>query len=535
MKKIFVIVSLLVASSLQLWAQDYPKPEPRDYPFADGSDTSRGVYGVDDRKEVGDKSWVKDYARATAVLVKKSDIVGNKLYAPTLRKNLSQFYGTSKFHENVKFLDQPIAAYCTGFLIAPDIMVTAGHCIETMEQANEYVWLFDYTSNNNFDPQKGYMTIDKKNIYEVKEVMDAWLYSGNVQTNSGDVFYADYDYSFLKLDRESERSPYRFRTGGDVKLFTNMYTIGCPTGLPLKLTDNAYVLDTDKKEWFKTNIDGFPGNSGGPVFDELGYIEGIHVRGSRTYSEIEEAWKGDYMYDETCRCIKTVTWKSALTAENEDEMIIGSQEHRILFNKLPEVRYEALYNNINYAIRTKDNNRLDYWSVYTWILDNDYTVKRGRLEIVAAKENNLAALEKLVSISGEANMVDEDGRSLLFHAIKNNNAEMYTYLLKKGISPNKPDNAGVSPLVYALSIYKTEMATKLINSGAKVNDYPSSLSSPLHYAVSQDDMEMVQLLLRKGASLSAEDYNGVTPYKLAKKLKHKEVKKYLKKAKKGKL
>ncbi len=75
MKKIFVIVSLLVASSLQLWAQDYPKPEPRDYPFADGSDTSRGVYGVDDRKEVGDKSWVKDYARATAVLVKKSDIV----------------------------------------------------------------------------------------------------------------------------------------------------------------------------------------------------------------------------------------------------------------------------------------------------------------------------------------------------------------------------------------------------------------------------------------------------------------------------
>lgn len=534
MKNKISLMCLLVAFFSYSYAQDYPKPEPRDYPFSDGSDTSRGVYGADDRKEVGDKSWVKDYARATAVMVKKTDLKGNKLYAPTLRKNLSDYYGVNRFHENVKFLDQPIAAYCTGFLIAPDILVTAGHCIETMEEAEEYVWIFDYTANNNYNANLGYMTVDPKNVYEVKEVMDAWLYSGNVQTNSGDVYYADYDYSFLKLNRESERSPYRFRTGGEVKLFTNMYTIGSPTGLPLKLTDNAFVLDTENKEWFKTNIDGFPGNSGGPVFDELGYIEGIHVRGSRTYSDLEEAWKGDYIADEECRCIKTVTWKSALTAQNDDELIIGSQEHRILFHKIPEVRYEALYNNIDYAIRKKDNDRLDYWAVYEWLFDKDYTKERGRLEVSAAKNNNMYALNKLLGITGLYNQVDTDGKSLLFYAIKNNNSEMYDYLIKKGLSPNKPDKSGVTPLIYALSNSKNDLAKKLINNGAKVNDYKGSYS-PLHYAVSLNDMDLVSLLVSKGASLSAEDYDGKTAFKLAKSLKYKDIKKHLKKAKKGKL
>lgn len=529
------ILYFLMALVSYSYAQDFPKPEPRDYPFSDGSDTSRGVYGADDRKEVGDRSWVKDYARATAVMIKKTDLVGNKLYAPTLRKNLSQYYGVNKFHENVKFLNQPIAAYCTGFLIAPDILVTAGHCIENMEQANEYVWLFDYTTNNNYNSSTGYMTVDPKNIYEVKEVMDAWLYSGNVRTNSGDEYYADYDYSFLKLNRESERSPYRFRTGGEVKLFTNMYTIGCPTGLPLKLTDNAYVIDTDNKEWFKTNIDGFPGNSGGPVFDALGYIEGIHVRGSRTYSELEDEWKGDYIYDETCKCIKTVTWQSAIEAQNDDEYIIGSQEHRILFNKYPDVRYEALYNNFDYAIRTKDDERLDYWSVYTWMLDKEYTVNRGRLEFSAVKNNNINALQKLLGISGAYNAVDANGRSMLFQAISNNNSEIYEYLIKKGLSPNKPDNNGMTPLNYALSNYKSEMAKKLIANGAKVNDHKYGEYSALHYAVNNGDLDMVTLLVSKGADLSSEDYDGVTPLKLAKQLKYKSIKKYLKKAKKGKV
>lgn len=122
-------------------AQDKPKAEPMQYPFGKPGDTTRGVFGEDDRKEIKDAYEFKDYARATAVMIPKSSIKGNKVYASTLRSRLIKIYGSSNFDSSVKFLDQPTCANCTGFLIAPDILVTAGHCIETMSKAEDYVWL----------------------------------------------------------------------------------------------------------------------------------------------------------------------------------------------------------------------------------------------------------------------------------------------------------------------------------------------------------------------------------------------------------
>jgi V8-like Glu-specific endopeptidase len=508
-------------------------PKPKEFPFGNPSDTTRGFYGLDDRKEVEDVDWIEDYTRATAVMIRKSDLKGNKLYAPTLRTELEYIHKTKKF-EGVKYLDQPIAAYCSGFLIAPDILVTAGHCIETMEDANDFLWLFDYTMDNNYNPSTGYLTVDLNNVYEVKEVMDAWLYDGYRSDDDLNMINVNYDYSYLKLNRESDRKPYRFRTSGDVTWFTDMYTIGCPSGLPLKLTDNAFVVDNEPYEWFKTNIDGFPGNSGGPVFDELGWIEGIHVRGSIKFSKERDKWTGDYIYDKDCDCVKTVSWAGTFEASTDESVVIGSQEHRIGYMKDRSVLTEAIYNNVDYAIRHNNLDRLNFWMAYSWIVASDYAQENGRFERTAVKNNNLEILKVLYNNGGTVALSDAKGRSFLFDAIENKNSELLVYLLKKGISPNKADSKGNYPIHYALDKGQISMIETLIKRGAKINVNDTYGSSLLHEAVYMNNIDLVKLLISKGADYSALDSDGRTPLKLAKKNKYKTLKKYLKRVKKGK-
>ncbi len=533
-KLTLLIIGLLLSS--MSFAQDTlkGKPEPKSFPFGNPMDTaSRGFYGIDDRKEVEDIDWIKDYTRATAVMIRKKDLKGNKLYAPTLRQELEYAHKTKKF-EGVRYLDQPIAAYCTGFLIAPDIMVTAGHCIETMDDADDYLWLFDYTIENNYNPRTGYLTVDLNNVYRVTEIMDALLYDGAQFDEDLNLVDVSYDYSFMKLDRESDRRPYRFRTGGTVGLFTDMYTIGCPSGLPLKLTDNAFVVGNSENEWFKTNIDGFPGNSGGPVFDELGWIEGIHVRGSIKYSKERKKWTGDYIYDKDCDCVKTVSWYGTYQPTDAENYVIGSHEHRIGSIKKRSILVEAIYNNVDWALRHNDKDRLDFWLAYSWIVESDYTAGRGKFEQTAVKLNNLEMLKRLQDFGGSVKLLDENGRSFIFNAIEHKNADMLQYLLRKGVSPNKADSKGVYPIQYAMDKYQIDMVNMLIERGAKVNVKNGYGSSLLHEAVEMDNMELVRLLIANGADHNAEDVDGLTPFKLAKKRKYKSLKKYLKKVKKGK-
>ncbi len=515
MKRIVGSVAFIVALAAAVFAQVKPKAEPMQYPFGKPGDSTRGVFGEDDRKEIKDAYEFKDYARATAVMIPKSSISGNKVYASTLRSRLTKIYGSSNFDESVKFLDQPTCANCTGFLIAPDVLVTAGHCIEAMSKAKDYVWLFDYTIESDFNANRGYFTIDPKNVYEVKEIMGAYFQNLSTYT----------DYSVLRLDRKSDRKPYRFRTGGNIGLFSDVNTIGSPTGLPLKLADNAYVVDNSYEKWFKNNIDGFPGNSGGPVFSPDGFIEGIHVRGAVELNEGN--YVGDYKYDASCNCVKTLKFETS--ADNA-----GSHAHRITAMPV-ELLHTALYDNLEYAILNGDLDRLKDWLAYSWFLDADYTVNRGRLEFLAAQENNLSALRLILETTSNMNVTDAGGNSLLFYAIDNNNTEMIEYLLRKGLSPNKADSYGITPLHHAVDNGNLEVVKILLAKGANVGPVNMAGETALHNAAYTGNIDVIRVLLEKGANPKVKNNDGKTPRKVAKKNKNKAAAKYLKKAEKGKL
>ena len=109
------------------------------------------------------------------------------------------------------------------------------------------------------------------------------------------------DYAIIELDREVlGREPLAFRTFGKPNKGDELVVIGHPSGMPLKISDNAYISSFTNNIFFTANLDTFTGNSGSPVFSKhlvkrngklVPQVEGILVRGDR-----------DYIYDPEKRC-----------------------------------------------------------------------------------------------------------------------------------------------------------------------------------------------------------------------------------------
>jgi len=507
-----VFITFMVFCSFSIFSQENDIESPLQYPFEEtGVELPRGVYGSDDRKEVKDAEGIKDFVRATAVMINKADIVGDKVYGYTLREILSYRFKSANFDDNIKFLDQPTSANCTGFLIAPDILVTAGHCIKELEDAKDFVWVFDYTNELKYHKTFKYIQLDLNNVFEVVEVIGAYFVDGEYN-----------DYSVLRLNRKSSRAPYRFRTSGKVGLNTKVNTIGSPTGLPLKYADNAKVVNDSQAKWFKNSIDTFPGNSGGPVFNTNGFIEGIHVRGAVTQAQ-SGAYTGDYKFDSDCNCIKTVEFESTL-------FNAGAQAHRI--NSIPhDLLHEAIYENLEYAIVNNLKDRFNSWMAYSWIVDHDYTKNRGRLEIIAARNNNLNALKTIISKSNNESL-DIHGYDLLIHAINNDNLEMINFLIDQGISFESLDSGAQSPLFYAMGKDKFNLVSTMLDNGWDINSLDKNGNNLLHLAAYKNNFSLIKQIANKGVSASKKNNKGKRPEDIAKNKKNKKAKKYLKKIRK---
>ena len=485
------------------------QPDPLQYPFGAPGTEARGVFGEDDRKEVKDAEGFQDFVRATAVMVSKDAYSNGKYYSYSLRDRLSYIFGTKNFDSDVRFLDQPALANCTGFLIAPDILVTAGHCIENLEDAQNYVWIFDYTSDLGFNNETGEITVDSKNVYYVSEVYDAIL---DDET--------EVDYAVLKLSKKSERLPYRFRTSGTVSNNSYVNTIGSPTGLPLKFSGNAFVVDNSHSKWFKTNIDAFPGNSGGPVFDQNGFLEGILVRGAIEYDYSRGEYTGDYIYDSNCDCIKTVAFED--TAFNA-----GCQIHKI--TDIPyNLKLLAIYENIKYAIENKSQSRFDQWASYNWIFTKEYTPSNQEpLLKVAAEHQYMYAVEKIFETVKDE-LTEQDGRNLLDLAYSSGNKTMFKFFLDNGIYPDVLGSS-VFPLLYTSVMDGNLDYTKLlVDAGADIHIQNAWSNNLLHLVAAKGNQAMATYLISVGVSPSAKNHDGDLPEKVAKNAKHKDLSKYLK-------
>ena len=249
------------------------------------------IFGRDDRHNP--KLGTTDYelSRSVAVgvltsLVERNKIKGFDLFAD----ELSDF-----MCKDERFSNQPSLAYaCTGFLVGPDLLMTAGHCSANSEEVisssdrycESYAWLFDYTTTVN-QPAK-IKSISESKLYRCKKIVYAISEEGGEHR----------DFALIQLDRPVTDRPYLKLSSQKVRVGESVKMIGSPLGMPLKITSSARVLENEKNQGFMlTDLDAFQGNSGSPVFNKKNKVVGILIGGTPNEVTYKDKKLGCHRYN----------------------------------------------------------------------------------------------------------------------------------------------------------------------------------------------------------------------------------------------
>ena len=229
------------------------------------------IYGEDNRVDVyaSTNTMFMELSRSTAAQIPYTNIT--YLRQDSKAEIKAENLGDLGMCPEERFAGQVTAARCSGFLVGPDLLVTAGHCARTASDCSANAWVFDYKVDPNH-PQVNKVPIDS--VYGCKEILS--------QTMDPDTMD---DYALIRLNRRAtNRPPLQYRREGKIEEGTPLVVIGHPSGLPTKIADGASVRSSEENAYFVANLDTYGGNSGSAVFDaETGIVEGILVRGDTDY------------------------------------------------------------------------------------------------------------------------------------------------------------------------------------------------------------------------------------------------------------
>jgi len=336
------------------------------------------VYGDDDRVETYQAS-ARDQllASSTAGMLTNVEAIdlGDSFMLPP--KSIEDAMGLCK---DERFSDQPSSVVCSGFLVGPDLLVTAGHCVTTQERCDEVTFVFDYKINQK--TKRADMIVGKDSVYKCKTLLDAKL-----ENLPGD----KRDYALLRLDRVvKNKTPLKFRHSGMVDNKDSLVVIGHPSGLPQKVAAGASIFrNSSEQAYFDTNLDTFGGNSGSAVFNnKTGMIEGILVRGAK-----------DYIKNEDNGCIVVNTAPEDIT----DKDNLGESVSRI--TDIPSLK-----------------NRKEFMK--------------------AAAAGNITEMKRLIDSGVSINIVDEKNNTALHIVAANKNLTAAKFLIDKGIDAEAINLAG---------------------------------------------------------------------------------------------
>lgn len=228
------------------------------------------VYGTDDRKDYFEETDATrlGWADSTCALVsisQLSQLAGNRVRLETFPYTIGGFDPC----DDEPFGTQPVAAFCTGFVVGQDLIATAGHCVTDEADLATTAFVFGFHME---DDTTAVTEFDANQVYLGVEIV-------------GQALAGSLDHAVIRVDRPitapgAQRLP--VRREGDVAEGTPVGAIGHPAGLPTKLAfgSDTEVKDSSNSQFFRVNTDTYGGNSGSPVFNTRdNLVEGILVRG----------------------------------------------------------------------------------------------------------------------------------------------------------------------------------------------------------------------------------------------------------------
>lgn len=465
------------------------------------------IYGEDNRLEVYEGTpYEQKLARSAAVMVSKFKISKNgsvpgiaQIDQLTLR-GMFENSGKSKaklvsgldflFAEEVdeiklcegeRFADQPSSGTCSGFLIAPDLIATAGHCAEIPTFCSEYRWVFDYQ----VDPitQTAGINMKDENIYSCKKVIRSSL-DMNLST----------DYAIVQLDRRVKgRTPLTYRNDGKIPDLSSLFVIGAPSGLPLKIAGGGSVRSNKHPMYFSSNLDVFQGNSGSAVFNtKTGAVEGILVRGEE-----------DFTYNPVDRCVQT--------NKCSEEGCRGEDVSR--FTSIPEIGFQKAL----YQAAERNNTKLlnEILKSKFWI---DFYGRNGESALIkAARRGHIEAMGILLANGADANLSDIDGNRAVHYLsaiLTEDKASMISELVKNGAQLHLRNSDGETALNFAAKRLNEVAVLTLIAEGAEMNSLDNKTESILFPFVRAERLEIVKKLIDLGVDASWKNNEGQSIYDL---------------------
>src|SRR5690606_17599279 len=152
------------------------------------------IYGEDNRIEVYEASEAQRLnARSAATMIPKKSISSpnRKGLVKIVQTSLKQFMEKDlnpsggflsrilnkkekiTFCQGERFVDQPSAGICSGFLIAPDLLMTAGHCMDSESMCKSYSWVFGYQVDEM--TRKAGINVPSESVYSCKKIISSSL------------------------------------------------------------------------------------------------------------------------------------------------------------------------------------------------------------------------------------------------------------------------------------------------------------------------------------------------------------------------
>jgi hypothetical protein len=230
------------------------------------------IYGQDDRRElfeVDDPELRLLGERSVVAMVAQTAL---REGPGTIRLEGSTLGERVQLCEGERFREQLSVVKCTGVLIGPDLVLTAGHCLDRLPCAAMRVvqgfWYSGPDALNHLSPES---------VYRCAEVLATRVDPPTAARQR--------DYAWIRLDRRGvPAEALALAVHQSMKKGELVTTIGHPSGLPAKTATGLVSEPRDSNgDFFLTALDTFHGNSGSPVFDSGRRLVGILARGEEDY------------------------------------------------------------------------------------------------------------------------------------------------------------------------------------------------------------------------------------------------------------
>lgn len=277
MRTIFCLFLMLFFASCHPSKESHQNNTQNPYPVIYGEDGRRDFFEVSDAR-------LLEIASSTAVFIENEHLQADQ-QAQIFK--LRHEPPHPPLCPGEKYAEQPQWGFCSGALVAPDVILTAGHCVENEKECFHTKVVFDYRLRQKGEDIKSFKT---DQVFNCKEIIH-WILEDQGA-----------DFALIKLDRPVTGRKILAFSNTKVTFQDSLLVVGFPLGLPLKFTFDGRVRSQLKEKFFVATVDTFNGNSGSPVFNQQTLeIVGVLSRGERDFEKKNSCFVSKVCQGEDCR------------------------------------------------------------------------------------------------------------------------------------------------------------------------------------------------------------------------------------------